>query len=183
MLDWDVKRNAGTCLRCGVPLAQQEYFRSGLYHQQAGLDRRDFCEACWSEAAGLPFSHWRAQPPASQPKPKVRLPWEPTEAREVLSRLLRGSEGDLDPPVAYLFALLVVRKRLARLDQVEHGPRGESLLVRFRGDETPFEVPVAVPSDPDGEARASRRLQELVERFEPQAADASNVPTINLTSH
>jgi hypothetical protein len=183
MLDWEVKRNAGTCLQCGVELARQEHFRSGLYHEQAGLDRRDFCESCWPEASGLPFSHWRAQPPATQPKPKAKLPWEPTEAREVLSRLLRGPGEELDPPVAYLFALLVVRKRLARLDQVEHGPRGESLLVRFRGDETPFEVPVTVPAGAEGEARASRRLQELVERFEPQVAETPEAPTASQASH
>ena len=61
----------------------------------------------------------------------------------------------------YLLALILVRKRLLRLDEIEKGPDGEALILYDLRAKTEYHVPVHQGSDEEL-AAAQEELNQLL---------------------
>ena len=130
----------------------------------ADFARRDFCSICFEGDAdtGEPFSWWRAEVPAPEEK---KAAFDLNVAREFLVRLLREDAPER-ASLRYLLTLLLLRKRIVRVEDQFHDERGEVMTVRIPPDEALHEVPC--PEIDEAEAEALRhqigRLFDLGER-------------------
>lgn len=156
--DWRIGKKGQACGACGKPFPFEVPFHSVIHVEGEGFARRDLCEACFAAAPVPPFSHWRT----AIPRPEDgRRTFDLGLAAEFLRRL--GAEGDRErAPLAYLLALLLVRKRAVRLLDLpgdEHGPRAR---VEFHDGREAVEI-AAPPLNEDQIPALRDQLGRLVE--------------------
>ena len=157
---WKFARRAGACAACGSSLPAGTEAVSAIYSGDEGFARRDFCGACFQDAAkrGSPFSWWSAVVPEPEKKKAV---FDLGVAKEFFQRLLR----DDDPSRAslrYLLALMLMRKRVVVLVGQERSERGEVMTIRIPPDDEPVHEIACVELD---EAETERVREELGRLF------------------
>jgi hypothetical protein len=136
MNDWKVRGQTGSCHACETTFSPQARFYSALYFVPPEVERRDFCPPCWEAlSADQTVAYW-----------VLRAPEDETDVTDVgpldMNRIKRLIRVDLQketapPGLAGLLALMMVRRKMARLIGVE----GERIRVKFRDEDEPFEVP------------------------------------------
>ncbi len=145
---WRTGHRAGVCGVCEAALEPGLEVVSTL-HDVAAADspadvdaaafaRHDFCGTCFDGEAdtGTPFSWWRFVVPAPEEK---KAAFDLSMAREFLVRLL-GQDDAARAPLRYLLALLLMRKRMVRVDEQFSDDRGEIMSIRVPPDETVWEM-------------------------------------------
>ncbi len=138
MTDWNVRRAERVCAAGGEVLAPDEPFYSALHVDTETVERRDYCAECWSaqhEAQPGAFAYWRLRGPEVEEDATAIGPLDMKGIRRLLTDdLLR----DTAPPgVAGLLGLMLVRKKLAKLRDVDR----DSIRIQFKGDDEPIAVP------------------------------------------
>lgn len=184
MHDFDLQRCTRRCAATGRELAPRETIYSKLVDEvsDAGRDfvRYDYCQSAWRlPAEGEYVSWWKWTLPAPGDR---KVAWAPHEV------LLRFFEGLLDEPngeksaadqrsaLRYVTALLLVRRRIARIQKQETQPEGGQRLVLFSAQtEREYGVTVAPPT-PDEAAAIQRELINLLTANSPSAPSA-NAPS------
>lgn len=170
--EYRIARRASACMKCGAPFAEGSTIVSVVDARGESFERRDLCEACFDGAGGA-FSFWRArQPKTEQERHKLDLDL----AGDFLARLVR--EGDpARAPLAYLLALLLARKRRAKLEGAERRDGREFLRVTLRGDESDETIELPVPDLDDASARSVQA--ELDALFEGGEVGGAPKPSHN----
>ncbi len=140
--DWKLGRLLESCARCGRSFEEGEAYVSALFEAEAtGFRRGAYCTACFPPEGEAPFSHWRTR--RTPPVRTKRLNLE--QVRELFLRFV-GSDEPADREMAYLFALLLMRKKRLRLRETRTTGEARILLLETPAGEGPF--PVADPVIP-----------------------------------
>jgi hypothetical protein len=154
-MDYEVQRCTRQCATSGRDLAPGEEFYSVLVAAGAELIRRDYAVEAWEGPPEGAVAWWKSQMPNPQAT-KMRL-----APNEVLLQLFDQLEEQPDKrDMRYVLALLLVRRRVMRLEGSERDAEGRELLVLYcpRRDAT-YQVPEETPND----ERANQIQEELAQ--------------------
>jgi hypothetical protein len=157
-MDYDLKRCTRQCAATERELAPGETFYSELVAEGAELVRYDYCEASWHGPHEKAIGWWKSQMPGSEKRPKR---WAPNEVMLQFFDELAAEPSRQE--MLYVLGLLLVRRRVMRLEESELDEEGRETMVLFcpRRDET-YRVPVAPPN----EQRTDEIQQELARLLE-----------------
>jgi uncharacterized protein YbaR (Trm112 family) len=152
-MDYELQRCTRHCEATGRELAPGEEFYSALVDAGAELQRHDYAKEAWQGPPEGCIGWWKSQIPTPEAK---RMHWAPND---VMLQFFEELEQKLDrQDMRYVLALLLVRRRVMRLEESERDPEGRELLVLYcpRRDVT-YRVPVVLPE----EARVGAIQDEL----------------------
>ena len=153
MMDFDVQRCTRHCHVTGRELNASETFYSVLIAQGAEVIRRDYSAEAWQGPPEGVLGWWKSHLPSPQSK---RLHWAPNDVMLELLEELADQPDKLD--MRYVLALLLVRRRVARLEEMETDEQGREVMVLYCARrETTYRVLSMTPSD----ERAAEIQQEL----------------------
>ena len=153
MFEYEIQRCARRCAATDRELSPGEQVYSVLRQQGAELVRHDYCQQGWEGPPQDAVAWWQWQLPVSEGK---KPGWAPHEV--MLDLFQRLAEQPDQHDLRYVLALLLVRRRIMRLEQVrvlDHG--GEVLVLSSHQDDVEYQVPVSSPS----EARVTEIQQQI----------------------
>ncbi len=140
-MDYDALRCTRRCARTGRDLAPGEEFFSVVLEQGTGLARMDFSREAWQGPPEGALGWWRTQVPLPDGKRPQLAP------NDLMLEMFEGLERQSDrADYRYLLALLLLRRRVLRLEEQEHDALGREILVLYcpRRDAT-YRVVVVAP--------------------------------------
>ncbi len=143
MVDYEIQRCTRHCATSGRELQEGEAFYSVLLPRGAALERLDYAAEAWNGPPPDALGWWKSQMPTRDAK-KAQL--APSDV------LLEFFAGLADQPeradVRYVVALLLVRRRILRLEETETDSAGQETLVLYcHRDESLHRVSVVLPDD------------------------------------
>lgn len=164
--NWEIGRSQKVCAVTGRVFAEGDEYFSALREQGETFARQDFSPEAWQEQNKDEFfSFWRTSLHKNDDRKKGRLIID-VEAFYTFFLNLAGEEKNSRKLFRYLIALILVRKRILRLDEVEKFPGGETLVLF---DNRSKEECRAEISDA-GEAELTAAQEELNQIFECDTA-------------
>ncbi len=156
-MDIEVQRCTRHCAETGRRLEDGEEFFSALRSKGADLERLDYSIAAWSGPSEGMIAWWKSRIPTPETR-RARL--APNDVLLEVFQDLQSRPEQADK--CYVMALLLVRRRIVRLEETEHSSDGGSQLVLYcPRDEKTYHVPVQSPD----EARIveiQRELEQLL---------------------
>ncbi len=157
-MDFEIQRCTRHCAATGRELSPGETFYSVLIDRGSSVERCDYSEAAWTDPPSDAIGWWKTQ----LPDPKAqRKQWAPNEV------MLRLFDELADQPdrhdLRYVLALLLVRRRVMRLEEAEQDSPDSDLVTLYcpRRDET-YQVPVVLPG-PSRAEEIQRQMAQLLE--------------------
>lgn len=157
MLDFELQRCTRKCAKTDRELLPGEAIFSVLVADGNEAKRLDFAADAWEQPPADAIAWWKSQIPGGNSK---RAHWAPHEVILDYFQRLAGDQSKAD--VRYVLALLMIRRRIVRLEHTERGETGEETLVLYcPRQETEFRVAVLIPS-PLRAAEIQRELSQLL---------------------
>lgn len=158
-MDFEIQRCTRHCATTGRELLPGETFYSALVDKESSVERLDYSEEAWTEPPEDAIGWWQTQ----LPDPKIqRKQWAPND---VMLRLFDElAEQPEQQDVRYVLALLLVRRRVMRMEEAEPDEQdGVEAQVLYcpRRDET-YRVPVVLP-DAERAEEIQRQIAQLLE--------------------
>ena len=151
MFDIEIQRCTRRCATTGEELAAGEEFYSVLVPDGKQILRVDYASTAWSEPPENAIACWKSRMPDPVAK---RLNWAPNDVILHYFEELGKSGNPQQCDTRYVLALLMIRRRIVRLEEVDHQPNAQQLLVVYcPKNETEYKVPVVEPT--------SQRVTEL----------------------
>ena len=158
MIDYDIQRCSRRCAASDRELKNDEVCYSVLLAEGADIVRRDYSAEGWPGPPEGAIGWWKStvvDPNAG------RMSWAPNDV------MLHYFERLADDPAAedarYVLALLLVRRRVLRVEANETDAGGRKVLVLHCGrNEAQYRVAEAVPS-PERIAAIQQQLAELLQ--------------------
>ncbi len=124
MLDFEVQRCSRRCHSSDKELQPEETFYSVLIPQGPEVIRRDYCEQAWEGPPEDAVGWWKSQMP---PADGSKVNWAPNDVMLHYFQQLEGQPEKED--VRYVLGLLMVRRRVFKLEESETDEQGRELLV------------------------------------------------------
>jgi hypothetical protein len=163
-IDYQVRRCTRRCAAADRELSAGESFVSVLVDEGDDVVRRDYSAAAWQSPPEGTIAWWRSTMPGNgEAKPA------PREA--LLALLDEWADKPEEAPARYLLALLLVRRRVLRLQgegflEGLHGKEAkpgdvETLTLVCRERDEPIEVAITPPTAEEA-PRLQERLAELL---------------------
>lgn len=146
MHEYDVKRCTRRCAKTDRELRPGELFYSALVADGTEVKRLDYAQDAWEEP-GAKFQDdaiawWKSHVPGGG----RRTHWAPNDVLLDYFQRLDGDATKAD--VRYVLGLLMIRRRIVRLEDTEFDEAGGEVLVLYcPRNESEFRVPVVMPSD------------------------------------
>jgi hypothetical protein len=149
MLDFEVQRCTRRCAKTDRELKPGEAFFSVLMTEGAEIVRYDYAEDAWEGAPEEALGWWKSR----MPEPNAnRLHWAPNDVMLHYFEELESQEDKLD--VRYVLSLLLIRRRVVRLEDTETDDAGREVMVLYcPKKESEHRAVVASPS--------GERIQEI----------------------
>lgn len=140
-MDYEVKRCTRRCLASDRELGEGEEFYSALVAQGADVERQDFSLEGWTEPPEGTIAWWKSRMPFKDNK-QVMAP------NEVLLELFKQRLAQEDKQdEAYVLALLMIRRRIVRLEQTKKNEEGHEIFVlSCAREDASYEVRVTSPT-------------------------------------
>jgi hypothetical protein len=152
-MEYDHVRCTRHCATTGRELQPGEEFYSTLSAEGANLVRRDYSVESWQGPPEGAVGWWKSHLPARDGK---RLHWAPNDVMLDLLEQLADDPAHAD--MRYVLALLLVRRRVCRLEETEHDEQQHETLVLYcPRKEAEYRVPVAMPDE--------QRIKEIQEEL------------------
>ena len=150
MMDYEIKRCTRQCSVTGRELQEGEEFFSALMADGSDVARVDFSTEAWNGPPEGALGWWKSQMPT---KASRRARMAPNEVLLDLFHELENNPTQQD--MCYVLALLLVRRRLFRLEDFEQEPEDEEesnaevevMVVYSPREEATYRIPVAVPNE------------------------------------
>jgi hypothetical protein len=162
MIDFDIQRCTRRCARTDRELLPEEVFYSVLASEGSEVVRHDYCEEAWTEPPEGAVGWGKSQMPAANAN---KMHWAPNDVMLHYFQELETNPTKAD--VRFILALLLIRRRIVRLEDRETDSEGQELMVVFcPKNETEYKV-VTVP--PTG-ARINEIQDELARLLFADAA-------------
>jgi hypothetical protein len=158
MLDYEIHRCTRRCAATDRELAIGETCYSVLVPEGATVVRRDYSAEGWSEPPAAAIGWWKTtvtDPHAGRPH------WAPNDV--MLNYFERLLEDPASEDARYVLALLLVRRRVLRVEGHEKDDQGhETLLLHCGRNDTNYRVTEALPA-PERAAAIQQQLAELLQ--------------------
>jgi hypothetical protein len=143
MIDYEVQRFTRHCATSGRELTAGEVFYSALVSRGAQVARLDYSAEEWQGPPEGALGWWKSQVPGRDAK---KLHWAPNEVMLELLEQMEEQPDKLD--MRYVLALLLVRRRVLRLEETDQDERDQDVLVLYCARrETTYKVAVVVPNE------------------------------------
>ncbi len=142
-MDYELQRCTRRCSVTGRELAPGEVFYSALIDAGAELQRLDFAEEAWNGPPDGTLGWWKSQIPAPDAR---RVHWAPNDVMLQFFEELQQKPELHD--MRYVLALLLVRRRVMRVEDTQRDAQGREELVLYcpRRDAT-YRVVAATPDE------------------------------------
>ncbi len=143
MLDFEVQRCTRRCAKTDRELKPGETFFSVLTAASGAVVRADYSAETWEGPPEGAVGWWKSQMPDPSAK---KLHWAPNDVMLHYFEQLDGHDDKVD--VRYVLALLLIRRRIVRLEETEKDEQGREVLVlHCPRNENEYRVPVVMPDD------------------------------------
>lgn len=141
MLDFEIRRSARRCAKTDREFQQGEIVYSVLVAEGADVVRYDYCPEAWQGPPENALAWWKTEAGEAAAK-RYMAP------NDVVLHYFQQLDGQPDQEdVRYVLTLLMIRRRIVRLEESEPDEHGrECLLVFCPRNETEYRVPVAPPN-------------------------------------
>jgi len=144
-MDYDIQRCTRHCSVSGRELLPGEAYYSALVAEGAELCRLDFATDAWEGPPEKAVGWWKAEIP--DPKSQ-RMHWAPNDV--MLQLFDELTEQPQKQDMRYVLSLLLIRRRVMRLEENETDEQGRQIMVVYcPRRETTYKIPAVVP---EGEA-------------------------------
>jgi len=119
-----------------------EAFYSMLVVEEGEVVRLDFCEEAWEGPTDEALGWWKSE----MPDPNAhKVHWAPNDVMLHYFEQLASQVDKQD--VRYVLALLLIRRRVVRLEETETDDDGNEVMVLYcPRKETEYQVPVVDPT-------------------------------------
>lgn len=156
LLDYEIAPCTRRCAASGRAFAPGESFYTALHLEGGTAVRRDYAVEAWSAPPAEAIAWWQARAAGSAGSPG-RL--APNEA--LLDLFAALAEEPAETEFRYVLGLLLLRRRLVKLERTTQDARGDVLILDCPPRQEQFELVAAAPS---GERMADleRRLGDLL---------------------
>jgi hypothetical protein len=143
-MDYEVQRSTRHCATTGRELAPGEEFYSAVVAEGADLKRFDYAIEAWKGPPDGAIGWWKSQVPTPDAK---RMRWAPNDVMLQFFEELQQQPERQD--MLYVLGLLLVRRRVMRLEEEERNAAGGEVLVLYcPRRETTYRVAVVMPDEP-----------------------------------
>jgi len=143
MLDFDIQRCTRRCAKSGDELKPGDNFYSVLIAEGNKVLRYDYAEGNWEGPPEQSLGWWKSQMPSANAN---RVNWAPNDVMLHYFQELEDQDGKQE--TRYVLALLMVRRRVVRLEDTETDDDGNELLVLFcPKTENEYKVQVVDPTE------------------------------------
>lgn len=157
MIDFDIQRCTRKCAATDRELRPGETVYSVLLAEGSAVVRRDYSADAWPGPPEGALGWWKSQLPSPQSR---KLNWAPSDVMLHYFVELESRPDDAD--LRYVLTLLMVRRRLLRLDEtVAEADGGETLVVYAAQTDTQYRVPVRQPP-PERVEQIQQQLGDLL---------------------
>ena len=142
-MEYEVERCTRHCAASGRELQEGEEFYSVLVTEKRDVRRHDYAAEAWPGPPEAALAWWKSRMPTREAKKGQLAP------NEVLLQLFAELERVPDKTdMRYVLALLLVRRRVLREEDVEREESGGEVLVLYSPrEEANYRVAVNVPND------------------------------------
>ena len=158
MLDYEIQRCTRRCAATERELKDGEVCYSVLVAEGAAVLRRDYSAEAWQGPPDNAIGWWKStvvDPSAGRPH------WAPHDV--MLSYFERLLEDPTAEDARYVLALLLVRRRILRVETNEHDEQGRAVLVLYCSrNETEYRVAEVLPT-PEQAAAIQQQLADLLQ--------------------
>ena len=152
-MDYQIQRCTRCCAATGRELAPGEDFYSVLIAEGADLKRCDYSVDAWDGPPDGVIGWWKSQMPSPSSR---RMHWAPNDVMLHFFEQLQSQSDKED--MRYVLALLLVRRRVMRVEERERDEEGREVLVLYcPRRETTYKVAAVTPHDP--------RIEEIQEEL------------------
>jgi hypothetical protein len=142
-MEYDRAHCTRRCAGTGRELQAGETFYSVLLVNGPNLVRHDYSIEAWESPPEKAVGWWKSQLP---PRDGVQVYWAPNDV--MLDLLLQLADDPMRAEMRYVLALLLVRRRVCRLEETERDQDGQEKMVLFcPRREQQYRVNVAMPDD------------------------------------
>jgi hypothetical protein len=127
MTDYQIQGSTRRCARTGREIRPGERYYSVLSDTGTALVREDYSQDGWTGPPAGAFAHWAGK------MPKDSKPRRPPVDDDLLVECLTRLEGDTTADrvsFRYVLALLLMRRKRLRLEEVVNRDGGEVLIMR-----------------------------------------------------
>jgi len=163
MLDYEIQRCSRRCSATDRELRDGETCYSVLLAEGGQVVRRDFSAEAWPAPPENALGWWKStvvDPNAGRPH------WAPNDV--MLSYFERLSEDPTAEDARYVLALLLVRRRVLRVEGREQDLAGKDTLVLYCGrNESQYRVTELLPA-PERAAAIQQQLADLLQTSGPE---------------
>jgi hypothetical protein len=143
MIDYEVQRCTRHCADTGRELQPGEVFYSTLTAEGAQVVRHDFSQEAWQGPLEGVLGWWQSHMPERNAK---KLHWAPNDVMLELLESLDAQPDKMD--MRYVLALLLIRRRVVRLEETEKDASGREVSVLYcPRRETTYRVVTEMPDD------------------------------------
>lgn len=157
-MDYEVQRSTKHCATTGREFGPGEEFYSALIAEGAELKRADYSAEAWQGPPPGTIGWWKSQVPDHK---AARAYWAPNDILLNFFDELAGQPDKQD--MRYVLALLLVRRRVMRLEEEQHDSQGREVLVLYcPRREANYEIPAVTP-DPARVEEIQQVLAKLLE--------------------
>ena len=145
MLDFEVQRFTRVCAKTDRALKPGDSFYSVLVRDGASVSRQDVIADAWDGPPDDCLAWWKSEVP--DPKSK-KTHWAP---HDVMLHYFAELQDQADRPdqadVRYVLTLLMIRRRIFRLEETETDDEGHETMILFcPRNETEYRVDVTTVS-------------------------------------
>ncbi len=143
-MDYEVQRSSRHCSVTGREFAPGECYYSVLMAEGADLKRVDFAADAWQGPPEDALGWWKSQVPD---RTAARKHWAPNDV--MLDFWDQLAEQPDRQDMLYVLTLLLIRRRVFRLEEENRDAQGRELLVVYcPRREATYQVLVVMPDEP-----------------------------------
>lgn len=157
-MDYEVQSFTRRCTATGREFTPGEWYYSVLVAEGADLKRHDYSMDAWQGPPPEAIGYWKSQVPD---KTTRRKHWAPNDV--ILQFFDELAQQPDKQDMRYVLTLLLIRRRVFRLEETERDPQGKEVLTVYcpRRDAT-YSVPTVVPE----QTRIDEIQRQLTALFE-----------------
>lgn len=155
-MEFEVKRLTKRCAATDQELCVGEVYYSALVQRGAEVVRQDYCSQAWHGPPDGTIGWWSAKVPSQE---TTRTHWAPQDVMLHLFEELADQPEQAD--LRYLLTLLMIRRRILRVQDTESVDGSEFLVVHSAKLDQDARVQVITPS-PVRKQVIHEHLQRLI---------------------
>lgn len=144
MVDFEIQKCTRRCAKTEREFLPGEVFYSVLLPEGASIVRYDFAKEAWGEPPTNALGWWKSQMPERNAK---KVNWAPNDVMLHYFEQLASDPSKAD--VRYVLALLMIRRRVVRLEETRRDDAGQQVMVLYcPKNESEYLVSVLSPAGP-----------------------------------